>query len=402
MFTLLGMAAFLFGLAVLLVIGFNWEATPGRETGDHSRRGICSSLGLTLRVRAKAPRLSEVVFFLGCLFYGAGIWLVAQAFHIEAHYPDGVWWWAVGVLPFALCLDSLLCHLLFVALMALWAGMEVLGFVYLSPWFLFGWWQWPNGAYSLPLLALPGLLWAYRKGSPVAVGLYVALLSWWLILQAFAVADRPLRFLDRQHRGRTPHPRGGSPSRQRIGHSVPPLGRAVERWCAHPPQLHLLLAVCNKTPDLLAVLPGTFSGSFGDYGGGRHFDPSWHLHHLARPREEVRGTRRLRLETKRANYCGGSGFRLVWQFAWPHWRCGALPAPDAIAAWAAPAVLANVAMLSLAVYLIRVGVHEERVRPFAAGVLYFLIWAFARYIDLFMRRAVCSGPRPCFSYAGRR
>ena len=66
--------------------------------------------------------------FLGCLLYGAGIWLVAQVFHLDAHYPDGVWWWAVGVLPFALCLDTLLLHCLLVALLGLWAGMEVIGF----------------------------------------------------------------------------------------------------------------------------------------------------------------------------------------------------------------------------------------------------------------------------------
>ena len=101
--------------------------------------------------------LSETVSFMGCLFYGAGIWLVAQAFHLEAHYPDGVWWWAIGVLPFALCLDSLLLHVLFVSLLALWGGMEVFGFRHLSPWWMYNLWELPNGAYSLPLLAAPGM-----------------------------------------------------------------------------------------------------------------------------------------------------------------------------------------------------------------------------------------------------
>src|SRR5918997_753515 len=108
---------------------------------------------------------SKAVFILGCLFYGAGIWLVAQVLHISAHYPDGIWWWAVGVLPFALCLETRLLHALFVALMAFWAGQEVLGFGHLGGW-LFGRWDFlPNGAYSLPLLALPGMVWAYRKQS---------------------------------------------------------------------------------------------------------------------------------------------------------------------------------------------------------------------------------------------
>jgi hypothetical protein len=48
-----------------------------------------------------------------------------------------------------------------------------------------------------------------------------------------------------------------------------------------------------------------------------------------------------------------------------------------------PTILANVAILVVAVWLIRLGVREERTRPFAAGVLGILIWAWIRYIDLF-------------------
>ncbi|MES2792008.1 MAG: DUF2157 domain-containing protein, partial [Planctomycetota bacterium] len=143
---LFAMAAFLFGLAVLLLIGFNWEelsrtvklvAVLSVVTGTHL-------LAFRLRRGGHHIVLSETVSFLGCLFYGAGIWLVAQAFHLEAHYPDGVWWWAIGVLPFALCLDSLLLHMLFVSLVALWGGMEVFGFWSLSPWWLPSWWEVPN------------------------------------------------------------------------------------------------------------------------------------------------------------------------------------------------------------------------------------------------------------------
>jgi hypothetical protein len=49
----------------------------------------------------------------------------------------------------------------------------------------------------------------------------------------------------------------------------------------------------------------------------------------------------------------------------------------------APTIAANVAMLGLALWLILVGLREDRGRPFTAGVLYFLTWAVCRYIDLF-------------------
>jgi hypothetical protein len=48
-----------------------------------------------------------------------------------------------------------------------------------------------------------------------------------------------------------------------------------------------------------------------------------------------------------------------------------------------PTVLANVAMIGCAFWLIVVGLREDRTRPFAAGVFYFLLWAVLRYVDLF-------------------
>jgi hypothetical protein len=48
-----------------------------------------------------------------------------------------------------------------------------------------------------------------------------------------------------------------------------------------------------------------------------------------------------------------------------------------------PTLLANAAMLVFALWLMQVGLREDRGQPFAAGVLYFLLWAVLRYVDLF-------------------
>ena len=132
-FVLMAAAATLVGLAAMLLIGYNWQ-----DLSRWNKLGIVlitlaltHGFGFFLRYRRNSPALSEHVFFLGCLFYGAGIWLVAQVFHINAHYPDGIWWWAVGVLPFALALETRLLHALLVGLLALWAGQEVLNFGHL-------------------------------------------------------------------------------------------------------------------------------------------------------------------------------------------------------------------------------------------------------------------------------
>src|SRR5262249_10916550 len=67
----------------------------------------------------------------------------------------------------------------------------------LGAWFFGRWGFIPNGAYTLPLLALPGLIWAYRKNSPTTVGLYAPLLAWWVIVQPFAwgLETNPIYFL---------------------------------------------------------------------------------------------------------------------------------------------------------------------------------------------------------------
>ena len=54
----------------------------------------------------RSGRTSPAVglFILGNLFYGASIILIAQIYHLGEHMPDGVFWWALGSLPFAVLL----------------------------------------------------------------------------------------------------------------------------------------------------------------------------------------------------------------------------------------------------------------------------------------------------------
>jgi uncharacterized membrane protein len=188
LFTLTSLAALLVGLAALLLIGYNWQAMPAAVKLAIIFAVLLgtNACGFGLRYRLGRRAASEIAFFLACLCYGAAIWLVAQIFHINAGDADAFWWWSLGVLPFALCLDTLLMHALLVALLALYAGYAVSGSVFHGG----GWLPLlglpANGAYGVLLLSLPGLLWAYRKNSPMTVALYAPLLAWWVILQPFA------------------------------------------------------------------------------------------------------------------------------------------------------------------------------------------------------------------------
>lgn len=388
-FTLMSLASFLIGLAVLLVIGFNWEGLPREAKLAIVLIGVTAihALGLYLRQRQRMPGLGEVVTFLGCLGYGAGIWLVAQAYHLNAHYPDGLWWWAVGVLPFALLLDSLLLHTLFAGLLAVWVGTELLG-----PWLSAPWWvsRWLPHALSLPLLVLPGLVDAYRKGSPLRLGLYVPVVAWWVFLQALAS--------------------GSSLQAVFWGGSVAGLLLVLAE--AHRPDNPM--AVPYRVWGSLVAAGVLFTLSFYDFWQNvlpRHrsiltFDPGWPLGEWVltaitalAPLGLLAGLFALSRRQTEA----GDGLETLRDVARRQWFPGALVVgmsaltlcslllPHETYWWLLAVVLCNAALIGLAVYLIRIGAREERARPFVAGVLLFLTWSIVRYLDLFGEAGMLGG-----------
>jgi uncharacterized membrane protein len=359
-FVLMSAAALLVGFAALLLIGYNWDQLD-RWTKLAIILGVIAAThatGFSLRYTRNAAALSEIVFFLGCLFYGAGIWLVAQVFHLSAHYPDGVWWWAVGVLPFALCLETRLLHTLVVALLAIWAGMEVLNFDQLGGW-LFGRWDWlPNGAYSLPLLALPGMVWAYRRQSVKTLSLYLPLLAWWTVLQVFAwhLGSNPLFFI------------GG------VG------------------ALLLVIAECHREGSPFAI-PYRYYGSLlvgGTLVPLSFFQVNKYLGHdsakvIAPPVLLAAVALAIVLFTQRTiprRQLLPLGLALLMVLL-PLLASGSRGSGGYQSAGLMPTVLVNLAMLAGAFWLMQVGLREDRGRPFGAGVLYFLLWAVLRYADLF-------------------
>jgi hypothetical protein len=259
-----------------------------------------------------------------------------------------------------------------------WAGLEVLNFGHLGSWIFGRWESLPNGAYSLPVLALPGFVWAYRKASVATVGLYVPLLAWWVILQPVA------------WRG------GGSPI-YFIGSAGAWLLILAE---AHRPgSLYAIpyrLYGVLLSAGVLVVL--SFYGFYRNMGravgsqGGLRETLAIAVISLAtiaaaalarRSRDDghepltvlIRGILRRQWYPTALVLC--MAFSAVWQSLF---RTG-----EAVAWQAAlpPTVLANLAMIAGAIWLMRIGLREDRGRPFAAGVLLFLLWAVLRYIDLF-------------------
>ena len=117
---------FLFiGLALITVIGANWDEIPraARMAGLLALTAGTHALALHHHRLGRAS-LATGLFVLGNLFYGASIILVAQIYHLGEHMPDGVFWWALGSLPFAVLLCSPWLTLMSGLLALIWLYLE--------------------------------------------------------------------------------------------------------------------------------------------------------------------------------------------------------------------------------------------------------------------------------------
>ncbi len=111
------------GLAVIVLLGANWEEIP---------RGLrmAGLIVLTMATHVVAIKKylsngSVLLFLLANLFYGAAIILIAQIYHLGEHMPDGVLWWALGCLPIAILLRNPWVMLQSLLLAIIWVFMQV-------------------------------------------------------------------------------------------------------------------------------------------------------------------------------------------------------------------------------------------------------------------------------------
>lgn len=93
----------LLGLGVILFFASNWQEIPKTLKLALFLIGVPATyiVGYWLRYRRSYPRVGVAAIFLAALFYGAGVHLVAQAYHVPVNDPKLSLFWFLGVLPLA-------------------------------------------------------------------------------------------------------------------------------------------------------------------------------------------------------------------------------------------------------------------------------------------------------------
>lgn len=91
--------------------------------------GSMSGVYITAAVtRENLPRVSQSLWLLGVILFGANVMLIAQIYNIDSHYPNGVLMWALGALLVAYAIPAQLALAAAIALGVLWTGMEHMDF----------------------------------------------------------------------------------------------------------------------------------------------------------------------------------------------------------------------------------------------------------------------------------
>jgi len=353
-----GLGAVIVGLGVILLFAYNWRAMPKMAKLATVFVALSAAHGGGLYLFHLRPRyraLGEALTVAGTMFFGAGIWLVAQVYHIEEHYPTAFLVWGLGAFLMAWAMPSVFQALVSMAVLTLWAGTESATFSV------------PMHA-VLPLLVLGFLPLAYRERSRVLLVCLLVALGVALAFVAAACSNGALPFL------------------ALLAFSVLALGAG---WLHEGAPVFPESAPCYRGLGLTAYLVMLFVLSFGDAAD-----------------DILRDLRRAQPWTGLA-YAGGPVAAAV--VAWIalavrrlRARPGTLEMPGD--AWLAPlAVLAacamaallpaggkqliclpfNLVLLAHAVSFMAQGVRRSDIRAVAIGCVLLVALTGARYADLF-------------------
>ena len=167
-----GLGTVIVGLGVILLFAYNWHAMPRAAklavvlvsiAGAHSA-GVFLS-----RYTDWRRQLGDALCLLGTMLFGAGIWLVAQMYNIDEHYPNGFLIWCLGALAMAWAMPSIAQGMLATVLVTVWVCSEACGFKMPVTW-----------APLLIIAAIGSLAWRLRSRAlllVVLISLFVTMIA---------------------------------------------------------------------------------------------------------------------------------------------------------------------------------------------------------------------------------
>jgi uncharacterized membrane protein len=123
--------AVLIGLGVILLFAYNWQRMHKFAKLAVIFAALISAHGAAFWLKRPAgryPTAGEGLHLLGTMLFGAGIWLIAQIYHIDEHYPNAFLIWGIGALVMAWGLPSMAQGIAATILLVLWNSFEVFDF----------------------------------------------------------------------------------------------------------------------------------------------------------------------------------------------------------------------------------------------------------------------------------
>ncbi|MDQ6968799.1 MAG: DUF2157 domain-containing protein [Mariprofundaceae bacterium] len=138
-FAILGVI--LFGSGVITFMASNWNEIPKliKLVILFSSMWAAFTGALWCHLREAYMWLSEAMLLLGVILFGVNIMLIAQIYHIDSHYPNGVLVWGLGALFVAWLMESKPVFIVSILLTLLWTAMESFGFLMFHWQFLLVW-----------------------------------------------------------------------------------------------------------------------------------------------------------------------------------------------------------------------------------------------------------------------
>jgi uncharacterized membrane protein len=122
-----GIGAVIVGLGIILLFAYNWQymSKTAKLLVVFSSLVISHGTGLWLfRKSERFGGMGEALTVLGSMLFGSGIWLVAQIYHIEEHFPTAFLFWGLGTLALAWAMPSIAQAIMAAVLFTIWAGVE--------------------------------------------------------------------------------------------------------------------------------------------------------------------------------------------------------------------------------------------------------------------------------------